>query len=251
MSLRPPGFYPDSVKYTAIPKIFLSDLLPKIDEVAELKVTLYLFRALGEKRGYPRYVTYSELEKAPSVLQGLAHLAAACGGSAADVLKSALDQAVLRGGFLRLKMKRAGQQEELFLLSTPKNQQNIEKIMRGELSIRLDNTREPWQIQVIPDPEENIFTLYENEIGMLTPSIADLLKDAESQYPSQWIKEAITESAVQNVRSWSYIEAILKNREKERWGDGKSRRDPQAPPDASTYYEAYQRETLKRRQRER
>ncbi|MSQ15817.1 MAG: DnaD domain protein [Dehalococcoidia bacterium] len=251
MSSRPPGFFPDNVRYTAIPKIFLSDLLPKIDEVAELKITLYLFQALGDKRGYPRFVTYSELENAPMVLKGLAHLAAACGGSATDILRSGLDQAVLRGGFLRLKMQRAGKQEDLFLLNTPKNNRNMEKIIRGELPVHPDHTREPWQPQSLADQEENIFTRYENEVGMLTPAIAELLKDAESHYPSQWIMEAITEAAVHNARSWSYIEAILKTWEKEGRGDGKSRRDPEAPPDASRYYEGHYGEILKQRQRDR
>ncbi len=250
MSLKPAGFYPDSIKYTAIPKLFVSDLLPKIDDAVELKVTLYLFQMLGEKRGYPRYVTYSEMEKAPGVLRGLAHLAAACGGAATDVLRTGLDKAVVRGGFLRLPMRREERQEYLFLLNTPKNNEAIEKIRTGELSIRLDSTKEPWRPQVDHDHEDNIFTLYENEIGSLTPSIAELLKDVESRFPLQWIKDAIIESAVQNVRRWSYIEAILKTWEKEGRGIGKPRRDPEAPPDASRYYEGHYGELLKQRQRD-
>ncbi len=250
MSVRPLGFYPDSVKYTAIPKLFLTDLLPKIDDVIELKVTLYLFQTLGEKRGYPRYVTYSEMADHPGILRGMAHLAASYGGAATDVLKTGLDKAVLRGGFLRLAMISQEKQEDLFLLNTPKNNQVIAKIQSGEMAIRLGPSREPWKPQAYQDREDDIFTLYENEIGIITPAVAELLKDAESQYPVQWIKEAITESSTHNSRSWSYVEAILKTWKKEGRSIGKPRRDPEAPTDASRYYEGYYGELLKQRQRD-
>ncbi|MFA5079932.1 MAG: DnaD domain protein, partial [Dehalococcoidia bacterium] len=59
-------------------------------------------------------------------------------------------------------------------------------------------------------PEDgNIFTLYEQEIGDLTPGISELLKDAETEYPSEWISGAIKLAATQNKRNWSYIKGIL------------------------------------------
>lgn len=59
--------------------------------------------------------------------------------------------------------------------------------------------------------KDNIYKLFEQEIGLLTPMIAEQLKDAESTFPDNWIKDAIKEAARANVRRWSYIEAILKN----------------------------------------
>lgn len=59
--------------------------------------------------------------------------------------------------------------------------------------------------------KKNIYTLFEQEIGMLTPMIAEQLKDAESVFPDDWIEDAIKEAARANVRRWSYIEGILKN----------------------------------------
>lgn len=51
---------------------------------------------------------------------------------------------------------------------------------------------------------------YQSEIGMLTPIIADELRDAVDTYPSKWVLDAIHEAAIQNKRGWKYILAILK-----------------------------------------
>ena len=44
---------------------------------------------------------------------------------------------------------------------------------------------------------------------MLTPLIADELRQAEKDYPAGWIEEAFREAVTQNVRKWSYARAIL------------------------------------------
>jgi len=56
-----------------------------------------------------------------------------------------------------------------------------------------------------------IFKIYEEEIGTLTPLISDAIKDASDMYPIDWIPEAISIAVQKNARSWSYVEAILKN----------------------------------------
>lgn len=56
----------------------------------------------------------------------------------------------------------------------------------------------------------NIFSVYEKEIGLLTPMIADALMDAEKTYPAEWLPVAIRQAVAQNVRRWSYVEGILK-----------------------------------------
>lgn len=67
------------------------------------------------------------------------------------------------------------------------------------------------------DFTQNIFTAYESNIGVLTPMIAEKLKDAEQTYPLTWILEAFGLAVENNKRNWRYIETILK-----RWkADGK------------------------------
>lgn len=69
----------------------------------------------------------------------------------------------------------------------------------------------------------NVFTVYSSEIGAITPMIADKLKDAETTYSTEWVIEALQESARQNKRSWAYAEAILKRRLTEGTATVKSR----------------------------
>jgi len=44
--------------------------------------------------------------------------------------------------------------------------------------------------------------------------ISETLQDAEQTYPANWIEEAIQIAVENNVRRWSYVEAVL-----ERWKD--------------------------------
>ncbi len=61
----------------------------------------------------------------------------------------------------------------------------------------------------------NIFTLYEQNIGLLSPLIADELKDAADHYPADWIEAAFRAAVQHNKRKWSYIHAILRRWETE------------------------------------
>jgi DnaD/phage-associated family protein len=47
---------------------------------------------------------------------------------------------------------------------------------------------------------------------MLTPLIAEQLREAERTFPAAWIEDAFREAVSLNKRSWKYIHAIL-----ERW----------------------------------
>jgi DnaD/phage-associated family protein len=70
--------------------------------------------------------------------------------------------------------------------------------------------------KMIPEGEEpaaqrpNIFRLYEENIGPLTPLIADALRDAEKDYAEPWVDYAFSEAVKNNARSWNYVETILK-----------------------------------------
>jgi DnaD/phage-associated family protein len=74
----------------------------------------------------------------------------------------------------------------------------------------------------------NVFGLYEENIGPLTPLIGDALKDAEQSYAPEWIRDAIELAVRNNKRSWSYCEAILRRWKEEGRGAKQNRRDDQA-----------------------
>ena len=64
----------------------------------------------------------------------------------------------------------------------------------------------------------NIFQLYEQNIGMLSPLISDALLDAEKIYPATWFEAAMREAVSNNARSWKYVEAILKRWQRDGFG---------------------------------
>jgi DnaD/phage-associated family protein len=73
----------------------------------------------------------------------------------------------------------------------------------------------PVQLQA---QRPNIFVLYEQNIGPLTPLLAEELMEAEDTYPLPWIEDAFREAVELNKRSWRYIQRIL-----ERWAaEGKT-----------------------------
>jgi len=57
----------------------------------------------------------------------------------------------------------------------------------------------------------SVFNLYESEVGVITPIIAEKLKAAWDDYPHEWFPVAFDEAARHNARNWSYIAKILSN----------------------------------------
>jgi DnaD/phage-associated family protein len=230
--------FPAKSKYTPIPNIFFSEILPQVNDLAELKVTLHIFWVLYQKRGYPRFVTYGELTADPVLMRGIEGQ-----GSAPEVLRQALNQAVSRCTLLCLKLERDGEAHELYLINDDAGRKAAEKIESGELKVGNLAKAEPYQVR--PEPP-NIFTLYEQNIGMITsPTTADELKEAEKTYPPSWIQDAFKEAVDLNRRNWRYISRILERWAAEGKDDGKPGRHPKAESDPEEYYRRY-KQFLKR-----
>ncbi|HEX9896861.1 MAG TPA: DnaD domain protein [Dehalococcoidales bacterium] len=198
--------FPVKTEYAPVPAAFFSTLLPEITDIAELKTTLHLFRILYLKKGYPRFVSYTELAADAGLLISLR----AGTTPVAETLHQALDMAVKRGTILHLALDRDGTKEEIYLLNTKQDRDTIEKIRSGEL--RLPHLEVKQVTEVSTEPQPNIFTLYEENIGLLTPMIAEDLKEAEKLYPEPWIKDAFKEAVKANKRSWRFVAFLL-----ERW----------------------------------
>jgi len=81
---------------------------------------------------------------------------------------------------------------------------------------------EPFPVKLQPE-RPNIYALYEQNIGPLTPILSETLQEAEKNYPLDWIEDAIRIAVVKNVRTWRYIEAILRSW-KEKGRDGTDRK---------------------------
>ena len=179
-----PGFGA-AVKRLPVPAPLLASLLADIADCAELKCTLRFLWYEAQQSGAPKRVPVFALRTDGVLLGAL--------GSESEIERG-IALAVERGTLIE-----AG---NWLLLRTPQNERAAERFGLA-----------PAQTAVAyPSERPNIFRLYEENIGMLTPLVADELRAAEEDYPSGWVEAAIREAAAGNVRSWRYAAAVL-----ERW----------------------------------
>lgn len=213
------GFPSGKLRMTQVPNLFFSDLLPIIDNLAELKITLYAFWALGQKDGKVRYMRLTDFLNDPEFVKGLGPTI----NLATDALLDGVERAVARGTFLHVNVESADGKMDLYFLNTEKGRAAVEGITKGEWR---PNPNEDEPITLLVE-RPNIFILYEQNIGPLTPLVADELRDAEQIYPLRWIEEAIQLAVENNVRKWRYVLAILERWRQEGKSDGIGRRDTQ------------------------
>lgn len=204
--------FPVRMEYTPVPDYFLNNLMPEIDNVAELKLTLHLFRLLYYKKTSPKFVTFSELAGDAGLMGNMQN----GDNPPEENLRQALESAVVRKTILHSSAE-DGQQEDIYLLNTEANRKAVGILETGEMNLPGIASKKIMP-EILTGKQPNVFTLYEENIGLLTPMIAEELKDAEKNYPEVWIKDAIKEAVNAGKRNWRYISAIL-----ERWAtEGKS-----------------------------
>jgi DnaD and phage-associated domain len=192
-------------EFTPVPDALFTQVMPTIQDLAELKVMLYILYLLRHKQGQhlqssqqsavsklkaisTNFVTYKELLSLSPLMAGMEE----------QELQRALRLAEKHGIISRADLNIDGKPEEAYFINTESELKAIGqdgKLLAGKIVSR-----------------QNIFTLYEQNIGIITPMIAEELKEAERLYSAQWIGQAFREAVMMNKRSWRYIVRIL-----ERW----------------------------------
>jgi DNA replication protein len=197
--------FTDSETFTQIPDGFFHQLLKDIKDADELKVTAYFLFRIEHTDG-----PFRALSKMDFDVKEL--------GLGAEEIQSGLEKAVKRGSLLKVQKDAAG----YFLLNSPRGRAAVEAIESGKWNPKAGSSMPPME-------RPNVFKLYEENIGPLTPLIADALKDAEEIYQSDWIADAIELAVKNNKRSWKYCEAILKRWKEEGRAEKQDRRDNKKP----------------------
>lgn len=205
-----------------MPAQFFSELLPEINHLGELKVLLYLIWRLNRLEGRFRYLRQVDILADERFMQGLSEHVS----ERQAVLEDALERLVVRGALLRVAVPQEQGQDSFYFINSPKGRAAIEAIQQGKWR--------PTEMTALPlslDQERpNIFRLYEEHLGPLTPMIAETLRDAEQTYPLDWLEDAIRIAVENNVRRWRYVDAILRSwkekgrDEQDRQGTEKDRR---------------------------
>jgi DNA replication protein len=201
------GFSEGKSRLTPIPAQFFTELLPEIDTLAELKVALYAIWKLDRMEGTFRCLMREDFCEDPLFMKSLSKQRAL----AEAALDEALEKACARGLFLKADVESGETTLSLYFLNSPKGRAAVEAVQQG--SWRPGGATGGAVTLAVERP--NIYRLYEENIGPLTPLIADALREAEASYPQPWIEEAFRIAVQNNKRSWKYIEAILR-----RWQEG-------------------------------
>ncbi|NUM46695.1 MAG: DnaD domain protein [Anaerolineales bacterium] len=210
-----PGFPPKS-RTTPVPAQFFTDLLPAIDDLSELKVTLYAIWRVDQMEGNVRFLRRADFTVEDGFMSGLGKTrqeaeiklddALARATTRGTLLVATLTGSTLSGGLAKSKSEIEGRAatETLYFLNTPRGRAALESLQQGKW--KPDTLRDATPV---PAERPNIFRLYETHIGPLTPLIADTLREAEATYPPEWIPDALQIAVENNVRKWRYVEAIL------------------------------------------
>ncbi|MBM3135905.1 MAG: DnaD domain protein [Chloroflexi bacterium] len=202
------GFPAGRLRTTLLPNLFFSVVLPQIDNLAELKVTLHVYWLLQQPltpgRRW-RAVRAVELAADATLRRSLL----AVGEAVDDLWPEGLERAVARGTLLRLRLATEEREEDWYFLNDAAGRELVAKIKSGEIALQPGE-----RVREAPPPGErpNIFLLYEQYIGLLSPMIAEELQEAEQLYPAAWIAEAFAAAAERGKRSWRYVRVML-----ERW----------------------------------
>jgi DnaD/phage-associated family protein len=116
---------------------------------------------------------------------------------------------VARGTLLHVTAQQGDERNDWYFMNTDVGRRTVDKIRHGELELKAVILPSEVRLEV---ERPNIFVLYEQNIGLLTPLIAEELRDAEKTYSADWIEEAFRIAVEHNARRWRYVRSVL-----ERW----------------------------------
>jgi len=210
-----PGFEENKKRFIGIPDQFFSEILPHLLDADELKVVLYILWSAYTAGDYGTAFLLEDLAADKILLKGFSTREE----TALQALRVAVEKAVSHRILLSVPGDDA--QGITFFINSPRGRQAAELWLRGDFNA--GNRASKATLDII---QPNLFRLYEENIGPLTPIIAETLRDALEAYPENWIREAIQIAVNNNVRRWNYISTIL-TRWQEEGRDGTDRRNTQ------------------------
>ena len=211
----------DTGKTWPVPRSLITDILPAMTDLNELHVVLAMLRLVLEAGDVSAPFEESTFVRDRTLRDALRVVGS--GNSADYRIATGLDLAVGRGVLLRFRTIEDQHERVWYTIATPEAKSAIDRMLQGESL----PPRSLWEGDSAPriEPERpTVFRLYEQNIGLLTPLIADQLRDMEKSYPPDWIDEAFMIAVAGNKRALRYIQAVLK-----RWEtDGKDERTHEA-----------------------
>lgn len=205
MDQQHPG---DREKSIPIPRSFFDLHFSQVNDIAELKTLLTFFRLVAEPDWSYGMIPEELLLSNEELLESLRPQGST--RAPVDQVRKGIELAIARDALLRFRVEQPPKSQSWLMASGPHSRARLARLQRGE---------EPIPRLIVPDGEvvtiraerPNVFRLYEQNIGLLTPIIADQLIEALEIYPESWIEEAIGEAVSYNRRQWRYVQRVLNN----------------------------------------
>lgn len=211
------GFPPGKDRLIQLPASVFHRLLPLIDDIAEMQVTLFALFAIQHKEGKYKYLRRADFVSHEALMNALAQIAP--DAAPENTLDEALARAIARCTLLPATITLANEAEILYFINSDDGREGQRLAAAG--AVRFDHAANG--VEIIDRP--TIYRLYERAFGLtLTPMLADELRDAEKEFPYEWIAEALRIAVLEEKRSWRYVLAILERWRKEGKKDEKSTR---------------------------
>lgn len=218
-TVRKLSAFPRGVQFTPIPNPLLSGLLEEINDVFELKTILRAIWAIHRKPGPIPFIRIGDLSSDRTMSKVLNDV-----GDRLEIkIRQFLQSAVARGILLEVienekDLKSDDSDNAKYVLNIEPIRQAINK---NGLTTNENILHEPIQGEDQPNLSTGAFRAYEENIGPLTPLIADRIRDALLEHSDTEIIDALRIATESNVRNWKYAAAILK-----RWSsEGRNERE--------------------------
>jgi len=205
-----------------VPRSFFERHLARIRDIAALKVLLTIYERAATLDEAEQYVAEDELFSDRRLLDGLRWTATT--RPPVGEVRRGIDLLVAHDAIVRICVEENDQSSFWLMPKEAENVARLNTIISGGAPFPFRSSpavREPR----VAIERPNVFRLYEQNIGMLTPLIADQLIEAIELYPERWIEDAIGEAVSLNRRNWRYIQRILQRWETEGRGDETDRRN--------------------------
>ena len=194
--------FPEPMTYTPVPDSILGKFLEEFPDDHLLRCFLRILWHLHKSKDKIKAVDIATLD-ADAVMRSILS-----NRSNPDLSKLSIALKELYEFQLLLLVKADDDNENLLvMLNTQSNAKLVER--RGWIPTKFIQTTRTIPV---PSQQSNVFGLYEQNIGLITPLIADELRDMENEYPIAWVEEAVQLAVIYNRKSIRYISRIL-----ERW----------------------------------
>jgi DnaD/phage-associated family protein len=192
----------------AVPNALLTSLAAEISEIEELQVMIAAVRLATERGGLDHAVAEDDLGRDRWLRRALRIEGSP--NAPRERIEKGLVLAAGRGTLLRFTTRTGAESRVWYYLNTVGNQARLADMAAGVAAPPAE-LRHEGALPVVEPERPNIFRLYEQNVGLLTPLIAERIVGALERYPTEWIEDAIEEAVAYNRRNWRYIARILEN----------------------------------------